>query len=447
MPTEKSVHCIVLDASPLLLNQPSISSLLATAEEIYTVPAVIAEIRDPTARSRLETTVLPFLTVRNPSPGSVRSVSEFARKTGDFAVLSGPDLQLLALAYELECERNNGDWRLRKAPGQKTLNGAPPSTISATDDAEAEESAVVKPDDSKSHVVDSPPELTKQSTLTATEVTAPASKDSARPNSAVSEEGSPEKVTQGLAALQVEDGHVADAVIFTEVPESITDAEETEEIQPESDGEGWITPSNLKRHQKKDQEADSRASKQPSKLQVATLTTDYALQNTLLLMNLNLLSSSLSRISHLKSHILRCHACFATSKQMDRQFCQRCGKPTLTRVTCTTSASGEFRLHLKKNMQWNHRGDRYSIPKPTHGSSSGKLGKGGRGQGGKGGWGKELLLTEDQKEYTRALAAQKRSQVKDLMDEDYLPNILSGARSSTSKVKIGPGRDVNARKR
>lgn len=69
-------------------------------------------------------------------------------------------------------------------------------------------------------------------------------------------------------------------------------------------------------------------------------------------MNLNLLSTTtLQRIKHLKSYIKRCHACFATTKEMNRQFCPRCGKDTLTRVTCTTDANGQFKMHLKKNMQ------------------------------------------------------------------------------------------------
>ena len=121
-------------------------------------------------------------------------------------------------------------------------------------------------------------------------------------------------------------------------------------------------------------------------------------QNVLLTMNLNLLSTTtLQRIRHLKSFIKRCHGCFLTTKDMNKQFCPRCGKDTLTRVSCTTDANGQFTMHLKKNMQWNSRGDRYSIPKPTHGSAGGK---GVRG-GGKGGWGRGLVLAEDQKEFVR----------------------------------------------
>jgi len=44
-------------------------------------------------------------------------VTEFAKKTGDYGVLSVTDIHLLALTYELECELNHGDWRLFKEPG------------------------------------------------------------------------------------------------------------------------------------------------------------------------------------------------------------------------------------------------------------------------------------------------------------------------------------------
>jgi RNA-binding protein NOB1 len=136
-------------------------------------------------------------------------------------------------------------------------------------------------------------------------------------------------------------------------------------------------------------------------------------------------------------------ACFNVVKDISKQFCPRCGKPTLTRVSCSTDQNGQFKLHLKKNMQWNTRGDRYSVPKPVAGAANGRV-KG----GGKGGWGNDLILAEDQKEYVRAMTEQKRQKQNDFMDEDYLPGILGGNRSSgTGRVKVGAGKNVNSKKR
>lgn len=97
-------------------------------------------------------------------------------------------------------------------------------------------------------------------------------------------------------------------------------------------------------------------------------------------------------------------------------------------------------------MQWNTRGDKYSIPKPVHGSASGKW----KGGGGQGGWGTGLILAEDQKEYVKARTEEQRRlrKERDLMDEDYLPGILTGERHRTGgRIKVGAGRSVNSRKR
>ncbi|KAF7545173.1 hypothetical protein G7Z17_g9395 [Cylindrodendrum hubeiense] len=139
----KPIHSLVLDTGPLIKNDPPASTLRAKAEKLYTLPCIISEIRDAATRSRVETTLLPFVTLRSPKPESVKFITAFARRTGDLAVLSRPDLEVLALGYELECERNGGDWRLRNTPGQKTLNGKPnkPEEAAATETTEKTEEA------------------------------------------------------------------------------------------------------------------------------------------------------------------------------------------------------------------------------------------------------------------------------------------------------------------
>jgi RNA-binding protein NOB1 len=97
-------------------------------------------------------------------------------------------------------------------------------------------------------------------------------------------------------------------------------------------------------------------------------------------------------------------------------------------------------------MQWNHRGDRFSIPKPVSGTANGKSGQG-KG-GGKGGWGQDLILAEDQKEYLRATSGRNSKQKNELMDEDYLPGLLTGERARNGgRPKIGAGRNVNSKRR
>jgi RNA-binding protein NOB1 len=208
---------------------------------------------------------------------------------------------------------------------------------------------------------------------------------------------------------------------------------ESNEDSEDDDSDGWITPSNLHRHMHPTPKASTAAVVE--KLTVAIATVDFAMQNTLLQMNLHLLSpTSLIRIKNVRSTVLRCHACFFVIKHptATSHFCPRCGSgDTLRRVGCSTDANGVFKLHLKKNFQHNVRGNVFSIPKPVAGTCSMK------------GVPDAPVLREDQKEYTRAVRWESYRKEKDLMDQDYLPNILSGTRRRGSAIRVGAGRGKN----
>ncbi|PNY27831.1 20S-pre-rRNA D-site endonuclease nob1 [Tolypocladium capitatum] len=446
-PSSKPIHSLILDTGPLIKNDPPASVLVARAEKLYTLPCIIPEIRDAATRARVETTLLPFITIRSPRPESVKFVQAFARKTGDLEVLSRPDLEVLALGYELECERNGGDWRLRNTPGQKGLNGRPnqagepaPSQGETADsgakvyqeeDAQEQPSSGVSDDGQVNHQTPAEQPL-----------------DGALQNLDLNEEGGGESSieesqtnTPGIresAETPVEgpDGETAD--------ETATDQEEL--VSDSDDEGGWITPSNVKKHQAGDAGTATPAQPAQKTLQVAILTSDYAMENVALRMNLNLVTPSLARITHLKNWVLRCHGCFQITKDMAKQFCPSCGQPTLTRTSCTTDEHGNFRVHLKRNYQWNNRGNVYSVPKPVHGSANGRLPK--HVGGGKGGWGRDLILAEDQKEYLKAEEEQRRARKKDLMDEDRLPGILTGDRANAGgRIRVGAGRAVNSKRK
>lgn len=110
-------HALVIDSGPIIRLQTasSTSELWKRATHFYTVPAVLAEIRDAKARQHLQT--LPFeLKTREPSPESIQAVVDFARKTGDYPSLSSVDLQVLGLVYELEKEGCGDISHIRKTP-------------------------------------------------------------------------------------------------------------------------------------------------------------------------------------------------------------------------------------------------------------------------------------------------------------------------------------------
>jgi len=112
------IESLVLDAAPLLV-QARIAGL---ADKYYIPASVVAELRDARARDylhTLHTTGQIDLEVREPGAEALKMVMEFAKQTGDYAVLSKPDLHVLALTYALEVEAH-GTWRIRQTVGGKT---------------------------------------------------------------------------------------------------------------------------------------------------------------------------------------------------------------------------------------------------------------------------------------------------------------------------------------
>ncbi|KAL0943152.1 20s-pre-rRNA d-site endonuclease nob1 [Colletotrichum truncatum] len=437
----KPIHALCLDTGPLIKNDPPVSTLLAQADELYMLPSIIDEIRDVNTRTRVQTTLMPFVKLRNPRPESIKFVTNFARRSGDLEVLSRPDLHLLALTYELEVEKNGGDSRLRKDPNQRIPAARAPDS-DVTEPKQDQDASSEAQEKSAAQEQAIPEATEKAETSTPAEGTeATPSSEQPETTETKSADAGATAITQEMEKLGVEDKQV-------EEPAAATAGDVAETVEAKDDGsdseDGWITPSNVKKHKEKDSQKIQPTAPAVD-IKVGILTSDYAMQNVALRIGLNLLSPAMSRITQLKTWVLRCHGCFQVCKKMDKQFCPSCGQATLTRTSCTTEEDGTFKIHLKRNFQWNNRGNVFSIPKPVAGTASGKLTK---HAGGKNNWGTNLIFAEDQKEYEKAVGDNRRARRRDLMDEDYLPSILTGDRtSSNGKVRLGPGRNVNGRKR
>lgn len=57
---QKRIHSLIVDTGPLIKNEPALSTLIAQAEEIYTIPSVLSEIKVMNQRARFG---LTFLTI------------------------------------------------------------------------------------------------------------------------------------------------------------------------------------------------------------------------------------------------------------------------------------------------------------------------------------------------------------------------------------------------
>ena len=117
-----------------------------------------------------------------------------------------------------------------------------------------------------------------------------------------------------------------------------------------TEGDLKITENNLKKKKKKSKE------EKKTKIIIAIMTGDFAMQNVLLRMGFKVVSEKGFRIKKCSQSILRCHACFQTTSDMTKQFCPKCGNPTLLRTSISILADGTVQLHLKSDFQYKLRG-------------------------------------------------------------------------------------------
>ncbi|KAI0565494.1 RNA-binding protein NOB1 [Gracilaria domingensis] len=135
-PKEPEGLIVVLDSAALIAGTDSLFSLgglvsTETGDSLYSasseakvrffsVPEVFREIRDPRARARLAL-LQDSITLRAPSSEVMAETIDFAKRTGDFSVLSLTDLKVIALTRMLEREEN-GDKFLKTAPTQRHVS-------------------------------------------------------------------------------------------------------------------------------------------------------------------------------------------------------------------------------------------------------------------------------------------------------------------------------------
>ncbi|KAI8804231.1 Nin one binding Zn-ribbon like-domain-containing protein [Cladochytrium replicatum] len=426
MEVQQKIGKLVVDAGPIIMG--ATSNLHLFAKEYYTLPEIVDEIRDRQTRGQLARFPFEFRT-RVPSEEAMNAVIAFSKKTGDYSVLSANDLKLLALVYLLEKEARGID-HIRVDPlpprtsdqpppvepqqkkKKKNKNSAEQNTEQSVESAGPSKTvcnqAEEEDDDDDVEVAENGQAFNDEDVHGGEEV-----------DDSVDElmEGDEQEDIDGEADDGVEyDGdagvvpesnegteqHIEPSQSDSKVPFDNLQQEQqflAENAEEEDDGEGeWITPKNVARKKARDLGMVDENAKNIKKFtEVACMTTDFAIQNVLLQMNLSLVAVDGMRITRVRSWVLRCHGCFKVIHQMDRKFCPRCGGNTLTRVSIGVDAGGNVVLYLKKNFQYNLRGTKYSLPTP----------KGGRGHA-------ELVLREDQKEFQRAKAVRDRQRSKEM---------------------------------
>lgn len=468
---------LVLDAGPLLTQH----RLIGLAKKFFIPPAVIAELRDKQARDHFQRLQDQSdagkggftIEILEPNVEAKMAVNAFAKQTGDYSVLSQPDLQVLALTYALEVQRH-GQWRIRDTLGGKT--GQQKQSQQQKEHAGNQKQKVGKEivDDAKersnvgiSQRLEDDDEKGKE-----VESIVPAEKSDKLKLSEQSTKSETQALESALASTSIAPPNVVEE--NEEGEDSEGEALNDDEDDEETGGE-WITPENIDKHKSRAlglvsdsdlslqrnanktrsngrmrttiTEADdgwstvtskntvqnvvladerSRGSKKANnsasaRMTVACMTGDYAVQNVLLQMGLSLVGLEGTRIRQVKSWVLRCHACFKICKDSERKFCPQCGNPTLLRTSVTSTdpqmgISAGMQIHLKKNFQYKNRGTKFSLPLPKPGKAGGAQTN-------------VPILREDQAEWQKAL---QREKVQKKKEERALQRALERGSDSLS---------------
>lgn len=408
------------------------------------------EIRDKPTRRSLA--FLPYeLKFKEPLPEHIRTVTEFSKKTGDYASLSATDIKVLALTYQLELE-HVGSQHLKKEPDVKvniqstkrhpeapvnvagfhfpskkssdSSNPTPSHTRTnscsepqaETDGSEQFNSFNFWKDPLPSlsddllsllepvaeDTAETKPEKTTTQKQTKTQTTSATTTDSDEFSSFYFWREPPPLFDEDLLSLLSDSGASEPKLDSTHSEDTDEDKEnepqeEDEEEEDEDDGGGWITPGNIKQVK-----MESGDWSQPEDVQVGCLTTDFAMQNVLIQIGLHVLSVNGMVIKQARNYILRCHACFKTTTHMERVFCSHCGNKTLKKLAVTVNEDGSIQMHFSRNPKvLNPKGLRYSLPLP---------------QGGK--HGSNPHLVEDQR-FPQQRLSRKARQKTDVFAPDY----------------------------
>jgi len=241
------------------------------AESFYTVPEVMKEVRDEKSRYFQET--FPFeIKIKEPTLEALKFVTEFSKKTGDYASLSLNDIKVIALVFTLEKEIHWNVDHLRKDPVYSNQGNEKPRTARTQ--------------------------------------------------------------LPGMGA-------------FTD------------------DNDGWITNENVKEFISAEQ-GEIKDNINDDSIQVAAITTDFAIQNVMKQMLMNVISIDGLLIRSIKRWTLRCYACYKICMDVTKIFCPHCGYHSLKKVSYNIDEEGNLYYHIP-NYPISLKGTKYSLPAPKMG--------------------------------------------------------------------------------
>lgn len=349
----KNIKHLVVDTTAFI----KAASLQDIAENVYTVQEVIDEITNDRQRRKL--VVLPYdLIVKDVFTENIKFVTDFSKKTGDYRSLSATDIKVMALTYQLEKEKVGTDHlkteptiqKIVKVTGLANYN----SNGNAADDSEKINQETGEPSQKTDEETGEVNNVDKIVPQTDTNV-------SNEDNGNDDEEMDAEEIAEQIKNMDIKEENVDELIV--KVTEEEEESESEEESDSDSDGGDWITPGNLA-EKKKEMELGEFEEKS---VEVACTTSDFAMQNVLKQIGLNVTSVDGRIIKHLRTFIFRCTTCFKTTSVMTKVFCPKCGHSTLKKVGVSIDDDGVQHIHINGRKPLTARGKKFSLPTPRGG--------------------------------------------------------------------------------
>ncbi|XP_054014084.1 RNA-binding protein NOB1 [Hylaeus anthracinus] len=459
MNDDQKIQYLVVDTSAFIRN----ASLQDIGVNIITEQDVVNEVTNKRQLRRL--VVLPYdLKIQSAHAENIKFVMEFAKKTGDYASLSATDIKVIALTYQLEKEKV-GTSHLRTEPiVVNTVDSSVnqnenlhvslagfymPGKKIGTEDANKEkhesDKEYIENENVKrvnTNLEDSTKDVDNEETDSelyysqfSSDVESDYETADVDTNSDRTEDISKRfsKLNCEPTELKVQDQdnseHNVDDILAPikddfDDEQNNTEYNQYEDDDDDSDDNGWITPKNISAVKK---EIDTGLLEQTSAT-VACLTMDFAMQNVLKQIGLNVAALDGRVIKQMKTFIFRCYACYKTTSIMTKVFCPSCGNKTLKKVAVTLNEEGQQQIHINFRKRISKKGKRFPLPMPKGGKHA-----------------NNPILCEDQPvpdQRTTRLARIKNDPLQDDYIAGYSPFITRDVYSKSAMLGIRPGGSI-----
>lgn len=328
----KNIKHLVVDTTAFI----KAANLQDIAENVYTIQEVIDEITNDRQRRKL--IVLPYdLKVKDVFTENIKFITEFSKKTGDYSSLSATDIKVMALTYQMEKEKLGTVEHLKQEPTmQRTLKVTGLSNFNLHPDhkfnpdnsghgnRETGESIGISNVDQETgedHKIDEVDQETGEVDQETIKTNITENK-----NNENDDEKLAGKIAEQIKNLDLHDEDVENLIV--KVSSDNDESEDTDSDDTDSDGGDWITPGNLAAKKKEVEFGDF----EEKSVEVACITSDFAMQNVLKQIGLNVTAIDGRIIRQLRTFIFRCTTCFKTTSVMTKLFCPKCGHSTLKKV-------------------------------------------------------------------------------------------------------------------